>query len=517
MPGSGASNAPWTAGTDLPAVLPLHEDVTTDVCVVGAGIAGLSTAARLAGEGLSVVVLDRDGIGAGETGRTTAHLTAAVDAGYRRLERFHGPEGARMAAASHAAAIDIVASHATRVPQECRFERVDGFLFDPDDGEPDALHEEAEAARRAGLEVEELPAAPLPFATGRCLRFPRQGQVHALRYLGALAAELRGNRGRIFRAEATEFEDGEPTTVRTRLGPRVRARSLVIATDSPVNDRFVIHTKQASSRTYAIAFAAPARFPRGLFWDTLEPYHYLRRARVGPDPGEEFLIVGGEDHRTGEGTDPDRRYDALEAWTRARIGGLGRLTHRWSGQVQEPVDGLAFIGRNPGDRHVYVATGFSGNGVTHGTLAGVVIADLILGRPNDWVPVYEPGRISLRAAPGFLRENAKTAGHLTELVTGGDVEDEEEIARGEGAIVRRGLRKVAVHRDPSGQLHERSAYCTHLGCVVAWNGAERTWDCPCHGSRFDVDGAVVHGPAVSPLAEVEDATPAPRPVPAGEV
>ena len=485
---AGASVAPWSDGTELPPVPALLEDLTTDVCVVGAGIAGLSTAARIAEEGLSVVVLDREGIGAGETGRTTAHLTAAVDSRYRRLERFHGPEGARLAAASHAAAIAMVAAQVSRAPQDCRFEWVDGYLFDPDDEDPDALHEEAEAARRAGLEVEELASPPLPFPAGRCLRFPRQAQVHALRYLGALAAEVRGSRGRIFRAEATEFEDGEPATVRTRSGVRVQARSLVIATDTPINDRFVIHTKQAPSRTYAIAFAAPNGFPRGLFWDTLEPYHYLRRARIGPDPGEDVLIVGGEDHRTGEAADPDRRYEVLEAWTRTRVNGLGRVTHRWSGQVLEPVDGLAFIGRNPGDRHVYVATGFTGNGITHGTLAGVLLADLVLGRTNEWAPVYEPGRISLRSAPGFIRENVKTAGHYAELVSGGDVEDEAEIAAGDGAIVRRGLRKLAVYRDESGDLHERSAYCTHLGCVVAWNRAERTWDCPCHGSRFDVDG-----------------------------
>ena len=430
MPGSGASIAPWAAGSDLPAVPPLHEDISTDVCVVGAGIAGLSTAARLTEEGLSVVVLDREGIGAGETGRTTAHLTAAIDARFLRLERFHGPEGARLAAASHAAAIEAIAERAVRAPLDCRFEWVDGYLFDPADGDPEPLRQEAEAARRAGLIAEELAAPPLPFAAGRCLRFPDQAQVHALRYLGALAAEVRGGRGRIFRAEATEFEDGEPALVRTRSGYCVRARSLVVATDSPVNDRFVIHTKQASSRTYVIAFDAPEGFPRGLFWDTAEPYHYLRRARVGDGRGQEVLIVGGEDHRTGEDDDPDRRYDLLESWSRERIDGLGRVTHRWSGQVQEPVDGLAFIGRNPGDRHVYVATGFSGNGLTHGTLAGVLLGDLILGRANEWARVYEPGRISLRATPGFLRENVKTAGHYAELVSGGDVDDEQAIAPG---------------------------------------------------------------------------------------
>jgi nitrite reductase/ring-hydroxylating ferredoxin subunit len=195
------------------------------------------------------------------------------------------------------------------------------------------------------------------------------------------------------------------------------------------------------------------------------------------------------------------------------MAGLGDVSHRWSGQVLDPVDGLAFIGRNPGDRHVYVATGFGGNGLTHGTLAGEVICDLILNRANEWSRLYEPGRISLRATPRFLRETARTAAHYADLVTGGDVASEDEIEAGQGAIVRHGVRKIATFRGDDGALHRRSAYCTHLGCVVAWNGAERTWDCPCHGSRFDVDGAVIHGPAIGPLAEVEETSPTPRPVP----
>lgn len=501
MSRAGASSPPWTAGADLPAMPDLQHDVTADVCVVGAGIAGLSVAAELAEEGLTVVVLDREGIASGETGRTTAHLTAAMDSRFRHLERMHGPEGARLAAASHTAAVERIAARAGRASVDCRFERVDGYLFDPSGTDPEALAEEAAAARRAGLDVEELAQAPVPFATGHCLRFPAQGQVHAQRYLLALAADVRG---RMFRADATSFEDGEPTIVRTRTGHAVRARSLVIATDSPVNDRVVLHTKQASYRTYAIACEGADAFPRGLFCDTLDPYHYVRRARIGEDPGREVLIVGGEDHRTGDADGPEGCWDALEAWCRDRAPALGRVLYRWSGQVQEPVDGLAYIGRNPGDQNVYVATGFGGNGMTHGTVAGRLIADLVLGRPNEWEAVYQPGRITARAATEFLRENAKTAARYADLVTPGDVADEEQIAAGEGAIVRRGLQKVAVYRDAAGLLHRCSAHCTHLGCVVAWNAAERTWDCPCHGSRFDVEGRVLHGPANGPLAEVEE-------------
>ena len=507
-----ASASPWAAGSDLPALPVLHEDTSADVCVVGAGIAGLSVAAEVTERGLSVVVLDREGIAAGETGRTTAHLTAVLDPRYRRLERLHGGEGARRAAASHLAAIDQVARRASRGPLDCRFTRVDAYLFDPPDAEPDELRKELEAARRAGLAVDEGAGARLPFASGAYLRFADQAQVHPLRYLLALASGVRAGRGRLFRAEATGFEDGEPCVVQTAEGFTVRAYSVVVATDSPVNDRFVIHTKQASYRTYALALEPPESFPRGLFWDTLDPYHYVRLATVGPDPGREVVIVGGEDHRTGTGDDLDKRFETLESWARQNLRGLGPVVSRWSGQVQEPIDGLAFIGRNPGDRHVFVATGFSGNGITYGTLAGGLIADLIVDRPNVWASLYDPGRITLRAAGEFVRENATTAAQYADLVTGGEVASESEIEPGQGAVLRDGLRKVAVYRDEAGVLHRCSAFCTHLGCVVAWNTAERTWDCPCHGSRFDVEGTVVHGPAIQPLSPVDETAPTAKPV-----
>jgi glycine/D-amino acid oxidase-like deaminating enzyme/nitrite reductase/ring-hydroxylating ferredoxin subunit len=506
------SASPWDADEDLPALTPMHEDVSTDVCVVGAGIAGLSVAAELAERGLSVVVLDRHGLAAGETRRTTAHLTAVLDHRYERLERMHGEDGARLAAASHMQAIDLIERRTAHGPLDCHFVRTDAHLFDPIDAEPTALPQEAEAARRAGLLVDELAPGPLPFRAGVCLRFRDQAQVHPIRYALLLASVVRAARGRFFRADANRFEDGEPAVVQTVQGHSVRARFVVVATDTPVNDRFVIHTKQASYRTYAIAAEPPDRFPRGLFWDTLDPYHYVRCARVGPEPGRDALIVGGEDHRTGAAEDEESRFRSLEAWAQANIPGLGRVTERWSGQVQEPVDGLAFIGRNPGDRHVYVATGFSGNGITYGTIAGRLIADLVLDQPNDWARLYEPGRVKLRAAGEFVRENATTAAHYAELVTPGEAGDETEIAPGQGAVLREGLQKVAVYRDEAGGLHRRSAFCTHLGCVVAWNTAERTWDCPCHGSRFDVDGGVVHGPAVSPLTAVEEAKPTAKPV-----
>lgn len=293
--------------------------------------------------------------------------------------------------------------------------------------------------------------------------------------------------------------------VETRDGRVLTGRALVVATDSPANDRFVIHTKQPSYRTYAIAFERSGDLPDGLFWDTADPYHYVRRAVTG---AAEQLVVGGEDHRTGQEDDADTRWSRLEQWARQRFRLLGPVTHRWSGQVQEPVDGLGYIGRNPGDRHVYVATGFSGNGMTHGALAGLVLSDLVLERANPWAKLYDPGRVRWRALGDFVRESVHTAAQYGDLVSPGDVAGARDVAPGEGAVIREGLTKTAVYRDDAGALHARSAICPHLGCVVAWNGGERTWDCPCHGSRFDLDGTVVHGPAVSPLADANGKRPA---------
>ena len=275
-----------------------------------------------------------------------------------------------------------------------------------------------------------------------------------------------------------------------------------------------IHTKQAPYRTYVIG----ARVPRGsvptmLLWDTPDPYHYIRLQAVGgdtdtSDAGDAYdvLIVGGEDHKTGQAEDFAERFLHLEEWTRERFPMVESVEFRWSGQVMEPVDGLAFIGRNPLDSdNVYIATGDSGNGMTHGTIAGMLITDLILGRSNEWETLYQPSRISLRAGVEFAKENLNVAAQYADLLTGSDVESVGDIAPGAGAVLRRGLSKVAAYRDEQGALHECSAICPHLGCVVAWNDAEKSWDCPCHGSRFDpVDGHVINGPAISALAAVEE-------------
>jgi glycine/D-amino acid oxidase-like deaminating enzyme/nitrite reductase/ring-hydroxylating ferredoxin subunit len=507
---SGKTLSIWMATWEIAARPPLTDDMRVDVCIVGAGIAGMTTAYLLAREGKSVVVLDDGPIGGGMTGRTTAHLVNALDDRFFELERLHGEEGARLAAASHTAAIDLIEQIVREEKIECDFERLDGYLFVPRGDSKEILERELEAAHRAGLiELELVEKAPLDsYDTGKALRFPRQAQFHPLKYLAGLARAIERDGGRIHSAtHASKIEGGESACIQTGNGAVVGAKAVVVATNTPVNDLFAIHTKQAAYLTYVIGAQIPRdSVPRALYWDTPHPYHYVRiqTVRKGSEPYD-VLISGGEDHKSGQKDDTNRRLAALERWTRTRFPMMEEIEFRWSGEVMEPIDGLAFIGRNPmDDENVYIATGDSGNGMTHGTIAGILLTDLIMGRENEWARLYDPARKTLRAVKEFARENINVALQYADLITAGEVNSVEEIAPGTGAVIRRGIRKVAVYKDEAGKAHKLSAVCRHLGCIVDWNSLERTWDCPCHGSRYDSFGRVINGPANSDLPRIED-------------
>lgn len=505
---TGISESIWMASARTPEFGALERDVQADVVVVGAGISGLSTAYLLGRAGKSVVVLDSGGILSGETERTTAHLASALDDRFVALERLHGARGAQLAAQSHAAAIDEIERIITAEQIECDFARLDGFLFAAVRGGGAELERELAAAQRAGLAGVELVArVPLrDFETGPAVRFPRQAQFHPTKYLAGLAAAILRDGGQIFtQTKAQEIEGGSRARVRATSGRTVRASAVVVATNTPVNDRLVIHTKQAPYRTYAIGAAtAVGSVLPGLYWDTADPYHYVR-VQSGAAGAPDVLIVGGEDHKTGQADDAEERYRRLEQWTRDRFP-ISEIKFRWSGQVLEPVDGLAFIGRNPMDsENVYIATGDSGHGMTHGTIAGLLITDLILGRPNSWSALYSPSRVTPQAAPEFAQENTNAASQYRDWLTPGSASDESKIPPDTGAVVRHGLTKVAIYRDASGVLHECSAVCPHLGGIVTWNHSEKMWECPVHGSRFDRFGKVVNGPASTDLEPVAHA------------
>ena len=493
----------WHDTFSIPDRPALGEDLTTDVCVIGAGIAGLSVAFALARAGKRVVVLEKEQIGSGESGRTTAHLSNALDDRYYILEKARGRESAAIAAAAHSAAIDFIEEAVTTEQIDCDFTRLDGFLFLGGDDGPQLLDDELDAARRAGLNVSRVDRVPdRELNAGPALRFPRQGRFHVLKYLAGLADAIEAKGGRICGGTRVEkIEGGYPAMVTMTTGRTVAADDVVVCTNSPISDMVVTHTKMAPYRTFVVAFAVPkGAVVDALYWDTPDPYHYVRLQPL--DDARDALLVGGEDYKTAHEDDAGDRFHSLEEWTRARFALAGERIAQWSGQVLETNDYLAFIGKNPdGAERVWIATGDSGMGMTHGTIAGLLLPTLLEGREHPWAKEFDPKRITLhgRELGTLAKENADVALQFGDYVTPGQVDDVTSIPAGEGRVIRRGAHKIAVYKDEAGRVHERSAACTHVKCIVDWNTAEKSWDCPCHGSRFDPYGKVLNGPAIDDL------------------
>jgi glycine/D-amino acid oxidase-like deaminating enzyme/nitrite reductase/ring-hydroxylating ferredoxin subunit len=498
--GDERSRSHWMEGPAIDAP-PLGEDSRCDIVVIGAGIAGLSCAYELSRRGRSVLVIDRGRIGNGMTARTTAHLATELDDRYAELIKTRGEDIARLHYQSQVAAVDRIEAICRDEHIEAEFRRLDGYLIPTDQGPIADLEEEFDACRRIGVAVEWADRAPIPgLDSGRCLRFPEQGRFHPARYLAGLAEAILAHGGRLHgdTAHVGDAEKDDGIEVTTERGPVIRADVAIFATNAPTNTLVAVHAKQVPNRTYVIAGRVPkGSVPDVLVWDTLTPYHYVRIEAMGD--AEDLLIVGGEDHRSGEADDMDVRFARLEAWTRERYPAFASVDYRWSGQVLEPVDFLPFSGRSPGSRNVYIHSGDSGQGITNGVAGSLTIAPLILGEASRFAPAFEPDRKPLSAVAEFVRGQAGAVRNLVEHLGPGEIGSADELAPGEGGILSRGLHKVAVCRGEGGEVIERSASCTHLGCIVHWNSFERCWDCPCHGSQFAADGAVLNGPAIWPL------------------
>jgi glycine/D-amino acid oxidase-like deaminating enzyme/nitrite reductase/ring-hydroxylating ferredoxin subunit len=472
--------------------------------IVGGGISGLTAAVMLGRRGRRVVVLEADRVGQGETNNTTSHLTEAVDGRYHLLRRSFGEESTRLIARSSREAIDWIEALALTVGADVGFARVPGYLYTERRGDLDMLANELDAASRAGCSVSWVDDAPVPFKTFGAIRWESQAQVHAAKYLDALVREALAHGVRIHEeTRVVGVHEGEPCRVETERG-EIRATDVFVAANVPINNRVLLHTKIAAYRSYAIACEVASPSAAGLYWDTDDPYHYTRLHSI---EGRSYLIVGGEDHRTGvdsheSGT--EEHYTRLTAYAREHFGVVD-VAFRWSGQIIEPVDGLPYIGLNSVSAHVYVATGYSGNGMTFGTLAGAIVSDLILGRANPYAELYAATRVTpVASATSYVTENVLFPAHLVrDRLTNADTDDRpfEALAPGEGGVFAAEEGKVGVCRDRWGKLHCVSAVCTHLACDVAWNSAEQTWDCPCHGSRFSPEGEVINGPAVTALME----------------
>jgi glycine/D-amino acid oxidase-like deaminating enzyme/nitrite reductase/ring-hydroxylating ferredoxin subunit len=490
----------------------ISQNVSTDVLVIGAGIAGLTTAYSLLKAGKQVVVVEDGFVGSGETGRTTAHLTCALDDRYYEIEKAFGKDGSRNAAESHQAAINRIEEIVNEEKIDCFFERVDGYLFLHPSDKLENLQKEFEATKNAGLNTEWLDNIPgITSANGPCIRFPNQGQFHIMRYLHGLANAVIRMGGNIFtKTHATSIKK----TGAVCNGYVVSANNIVVATNTPVNDLVTMHTKQFPYRTYVIgAKILKGKLQHSLWWDTgdldskwiSDPYHYIRLVNFNDE--YDLLISGGEDHKTGQADDENipeqERYTRLIEWTMIHFPMIEEIIYHWSGQVLEPVDYMAFIGKNPGDDNIFIITGDSGNGMTHGTIGGILITDLIMGVDNPWTDLYSPKRIPIKTPGTYLSEVLNMAAQYGDYLKKGDIKGLEELKAGEGAILSHGLKKIAVYRDGNGIVNSFSAVCPHLGCIIQWNAEEKSFDCPCHGSRFTKEGVVINGPATKGLHRVQ--------------
>ena len=511
---SGTNISFWIDSTPMRTGVKLDRDINTDVLVIGGGIAGLTTAYLLLKTGKKVTLVEDGFLASGESGRTTAHLTAALDDRYYFIENVFGQSAAALAAESHTSAIAEIGRIVQSEQIDCHFKKVSGYLFlDPTD-KPSHLEKEFDATQRAGLNTQFLESVPA-MAGGeqmKCVEFVGQAQFHITKYLNGLADAILSLGGNIFtqtRAEEISSKGAKAN------GFEIKAQHIVVATNTPVNDWVTMHTKQHPYRTYVIGGKIKkGSLPYALWWDTgnadskwvSQPYHYVRLESY--DENYDLLISGGEDHKTGQAESEDipeeQRYERLEQWTRAHFPEMEDVVYRWSGQVMEPVDSLGYMGKNPGDDNIYIITGDSGNGMTHTTIGAMIIRDLIIGEKNRWADLYDPSRITFKTADDFVMETANMAAQYLDWVTPADLKDAESLQPGQGGIVTSGLKKIAVYKDEHGELQKYTAVCPHLGCIVRWNGDEKTFDCPCHGSRFTCQGEVINGPAMTGLAPLRE-------------
>jgi glycine/D-amino acid oxidase-like deaminating enzyme/nitrite reductase/ring-hydroxylating ferredoxin subunit len=486
----------WLDTAERKARAPLAQDARVDVCVIGAGISGLSAALELQRAGARVVVLEGRFVGAGATGYTTAKLSALHGLTYAQLERRHGQEAARTYAEANQRGVERAFELSEQLRINCDLRRKPNLTYAETAADRGRIEAEVDAAARAGLPASLVESVDLPFDVAAAVSVADQAQFHPVAYLEGIAGELERLGAKLHEGTmAVSVDAGSPCRVRTSAGHTVTAESVVVATHLPFLDRGLYFARCHPERSYVVA--APyegGAASAGMYLSTESPSHSIRTHELGSGT---WLLVGGESHKTGQG-DARERYERLESWMLERFG--VRPVMRWATQDQMPADGVPFIGPvDPVSRNVFVATGFRKWGLAMGIAAAELLAAWVDGRDHPWRSLFDTRRVRLRAAAkSLLEENANVALRFfgDRLVKRAGV---DSIGPGEGRIVGDGLGQRAVYRDQDGELHALSARCTHLGCIVNWNSGDQTWDCPCHGSRFAAGGEVIMGPAVSPL------------------
>jgi glycine/D-amino acid oxidase-like deaminating enzyme/nitrite reductase/ring-hydroxylating ferredoxin subunit len=508
-----ATNSYWIDNAPAPRYSALKEDIAVDVLIVGAGITGITAAYLLKRAGHNVALVEKDRCLSGESSYTTAHLTCVTDLPLSSLVNNFGRDHAQAAWDAQLAAIDTIDRTVWREQIKCQFEWVPGYLFNPsaetgrEDQEKNALdlEKEAELANELGFDAKFISTVPLVKRPG--VKFDNQAKFHPRKYLLALLRLLSTGKGcQVFEQTEIEQVEGTPITATTRDGHRIHCEHVLIATHVPLQGKTgllpatLLQSKLAPYSSYVVGGWVPrGTVHEALYWDTGDPYDYIR---VDRRHDHDFIIYGGEDHKTGQVEDTAECFQRLEQRAKRLLPDLA-VTHRWSGQVVETNDGLPYIGET--SERQYVATGFAGNGMTFGTLSAMMFADHVLGQKNPWAELFDPGRTKIKGGLwDYIKENTDYPYYLVrDRFAGTGSHSLRSVKRGTGEVLEVEGQPAAVYRGLDGHISVRSAVCTHMGCYVHWNEAERTWDCPCHGSRFSTNGDVIGGPAEDPLAPID--------------
>jgi glycine/D-amino acid oxidase-like deaminating enzyme/nitrite reductase/ring-hydroxylating ferredoxin subunit len=489
----------WIAST-LPSRYPaLDQNIEVDVAIVGAGLAGITTAMLLKQAGKRVAVIEADRVATGVSGHTTAKITSLHQLKYATLIQELGAEKARLYGAANQAAIEQVATLVHDEQLDCDFERRHAYTFAESQETLKKVRQEVDAAQSLGLPASFSPTVPLPFPTLGAVKFSHQAQFHPRKYILALAGKIHGDGSHVFeQTRVMTVEDEQPCQVRTQHGYTVTAQDVVVTTNLPILDQGLFFAKTFPKRSYLIGCRIdPQSAPDGMFIGTGEKYRSIRATPT--DDGGALLLIGGEGHKVGEADDTQERFERLANYARDRFG-ITQVDYYWSSQDFVSFDKVPYVGSlTPANQHTYVATGFSLWGMSNSTVAAMILKDRILGRQNPWAHLYDATRPTPFVTQASLKNNLDVGTHWVGDRLKGLFDSPNSVKPGQGKLVTAGLDKIAAYRDDAGTLHQVSAVCPHLGCIVAWNAAEKSWDCPCHGSRFDPDGKILHGPAVKEL------------------
>lgn len=504
---SAKPGAYWVATAPSLPFRPLKEELSVDVAIIGGGIVGITAAALLKQAGRTVAVLEARRVGTQVTGGSTAKITSQHRLIYTALSENFGKENARLYAQSNQEAIEKIAQFIDAYQIKCDFSRQAAYAYTQSKDKVAAIEREVEAASELGLPASLVRETSLPFPIEAAICFNQQAQFNPCKYLQPIAQAIAGDGGYVFEETmALDVKEGTPCEIATARG-KVQAKDVIVATHMPILDRGGFFSKAYPQAHLALtARLEPTKVPEGMFISIDEPTHSIRTAQDERGP---LLIVIGPSFRPGHKSDTAQGYRNLEAFVRAHFP-IQSIEYRWMNMDYHSMDGVPYIGKLlPTAKHIYVATGFNGWGITNGTVAAQILSDTILRQPNPWAEFYDATRLKLAvSAKNFITQNIHTAkDFIQDRLASYPARSPSDLAPGEGSLIEFQGEKIAAYKDPQGALHLLSPLCTHMGCHVVWNNMEKSWDCSCHGSRFHYDGKVIHGPAVKALERKQISSP----------